>query len=424
MTNALSRKRGRFTLHRLVRSGHRSRVDVISVSKKSMRIAQISWESLHSVPVGGVANHVTELAAALQRRGHEVHVFVRLGQGQSGYSLIDGVHYHRCGIKIHPDFVTEMNEMCNSLIWRLFETEHHCGWPFDIVHGHDWMCAKALVQAKNNHGRRTVMTMHSTEFGRNGNIRGGGVSDRVRWIEAEGAFVADRVITVSGALANEAKTQYQIPDWKLRVVRNGVHCNRFDGYIDPAICRRTYGIGPMDPMVLFVGRLSVQKGPDLLIEAIPGLLHERPDAKVVFVGDGHLRGSLENRARQLGVMHAVRFLGNMDGSGDLINLFKSTDCVCVPSRNEPFGIVILEAWAAGKPVVATRNGGPGELVHHMYNGVLVYDHPGSICWGIKEVFHNFEHARWMGEKGRATAAFGYSWDNVAGDTEGIYRELV
>jgi len=69
-----------------------------------MRIAQLAWESLHSIAVGGVAVHVTELAAALQRRGHEVHVFVRIGTGQSTYQLIDGVHYHRCPIDLHPDF--------------------------------------------------------------------------------------------------------------------------------------------------------------------------------------------------------------------------------------------------------------------------------------------------------------------------------
>ncbi len=63
-----------------------------------MRIAMLTWESLHSVAVGGVAVHVTELAAALQRRGHEVHVFARLGQGQTTYAVIDGVHYHRCPI--------------------------------------------------------------------------------------------------------------------------------------------------------------------------------------------------------------------------------------------------------------------------------------------------------------------------------------
>jgi len=389
-----------------------------------MRIAILSWESLHSVAVGGVARHVTELAAGLQRRGHEVHVFVRLGEGQQTYSVVDGVHYHRCPIELHPDFVTEMNNMGNAFIWFMAQTEAFQNAPFDIVHGHDWLCAKAIVQAKNNLGRRAVLTMHSTEYGRCGNHRHNGRSGRVRWVEAEGVFVADRVVAVSGPLADEIKGEYQTPDWKLRVVHNGINVHRYDGYIDPAVCRRTYGIGPLDPMVLYVGRMSVQKGCALLLEATPGILHTRGDAKVVFVGDGDMKMYLERRAHELGVAHAVRFIGSMGADSDLINLYKSTDCVCVPSRNEPFGIVILEAWAAGKPGGATYNGGPRECVSHEKDGFLVYDNPGSICWGVSRVFNDFKHAAWMGEQGRVKAAYGFSWDVIAGHTEGVYRELL
>jgi glycosyltransferase involved in cell wall biosynthesis len=389
-----------------------------------MRIAHLAWESLHSVAVGGVAPHVTELAAALRRRGHDVHVFVRLGQGQSTYDLIDGVHYHRCPIDLDPDFVTEMNNMCNSFVYYMVQTEAHQGAAFDIVHGHDWLCAKGVVQAKNDHGRRTVLTVHSTEYGRCSNVCHNGMSARIRTVEAEGVYVADRVITVSGYLADEVKSQYGVPDWKLRTVFNGINCRRFDGFIDPAVCRRTYGVGPLDPMVLYVGRLTAQKGPDLLLEAVPATLALRGDAKFVFVGDGDMRWPLEHRARELGVQDAVRFAGAMTADGDLVNLYKSADVVCLPSRNEPFGIVTLEAWAAGKPVVATRCGGPRDIITHGVDGYLVYDNPGSICWGVREVFSNFAHARWMGERGRVKAAFSFNWDVIAAQTEGIYRELL
>jgi glycosyltransferase involved in cell wall biosynthesis len=388
-----------------------------------MRIALLAWESLHSVAVGGVAVHVTELAAALERRGHEVHVFVRLGEGQHTYGRIDGVHYHRCPIMLHPDFVVEMNNMCNALAHFLGETEAYQGGAFDIVHAHDWLAAKAVVQAKNDRGRRTVFTLHSTEYGRCGNLNHNGRSAQIRAVEAEGAYVADRVITVSAALAEEVKWLYGVPDWKLRVVHNGVNCERFDGYVDPGVVRSRYGIGPLDPTVLYVGRLTAQKGPDLLLEAVPGILSYRGDAKVVFVGDGDMRGALEQRAWQLGVAHAVRFLGAMGANGALVDLFRSTDVVCVPSRNEPFGVVVLEAWAAGKPVVVTENGGPRYLTSHGEDGLVVHPNPHSICWGINNIFGNFEHARWMGSRGRVKAAYGFSWDAIASQTEGIYREL-
>jgi glycosyltransferase involved in cell wall biosynthesis len=389
-----------------------------------MRIAMFAWESLHSVVVGGVAVHITELAAALQRRGHEVHVFTRMAPGQAPYRLIDGVHYHCCPIDINPDFVTEMNNMCNSFVYFMGQTEAYQGGRFDVVHGHDWLCAKALVQARNDRGSRTVMTFHSTEYGRCGNEHYDGQAHRIRAIEAEGAYCADRLIAVSGTLAGELARQFAVPEWKLRVVQNGINCHRFDGYIDPAICRKSYGIGPLEPMVLFVGRITTQKGPDLLLEALPAILHNRGDAKIVFAGDGWMRQQLEHRAWQMGVAHAARFTGAMEPNGDIINLFKSSDVVCVPSRNEPFGIVILEAWAAGKPVVATRNGGPHELISHGYDGYLVYDNPPSICWGVNQIFANFDHARWMGQNGRAKAAYCFSWDTAAARTEAVYREII
>ena len=389
-----------------------------------MKIAFFAWESLHSIAVGGMARHVTELAAALQRRGHEVHCFVRIGQGQTPYACLDDVHYHRCPIDLHPDFITEMNSMGNSFVYFMGQVEGHQAARFDIVHGHDWLCAKGLVQAKNDRGNRTVLTIHSTEYGRCGNVLHNGQSRRIRDIEAEGAYVADRVITVSGAMADEIKWLYGVPDWKLRTVYNGINCGRFDGFIDPAVCRRTYGIGPLDPMVLFVGRMSTQKGPDLLLESVPGILHNRGDAKVVFVGDGDMKSYLEHRARELGVAHATRFPGAMSSDGDLVNLYKSADVVCVPSRNEPFGIVVLEAWAAGKPVVATKNGGMRDIVTHGTDGLLVYDNPPSIVWGINEMISNFGRARWMGERGRVKAAFSFSWDVIAAQTEGVYREVL
>lgn len=230
------------------------------------------------------------------------------------------------------------------------------------------------------------------------------------------------MITVSGYLADEVKRFYQVPDAKLRVVHNAVNCSLFDGYIDPARVRAKYGVGPVDPMALFVGRMSVQKGPDLLVDAIPGILEHRPDAKIVFVGDGDMRGWLEHHAWEIGVAHAVRFTGAMSG-GDIADLYKSTDVVCVPSRNEPFGIVILEAWASGKPVVVTANGGPREFVAHGEDGFFAYDNPPSVCWAVNTIFGDFDKARRMGANGRVKAAYGFSWDAMAERTEGIYREI-
>ncbi|HUI93571.1 MAG TPA: glycosyltransferase family 4 protein [Chitinivibrionales bacterium] len=389
-----------------------------------MRIAFLSWESLHSIMMGGVAYHVTELACALERKGHEVHVFTRLGRPNHPlYECIDGVHYHRCPYSSHSDPVEENKNMCRSIVSAVYAAEDFAG-AFDIVHAHDWLTAHALAWIKWGRGRKTVFTVHSTEFGRSGNVFHKGISKTIRDIEWFGAFEADRVIAVSNALKNEVKWIYSIPDWKVSAVHNGISYWHFNGWINPAAVKARYGIAPLDPVVLFVGRMTSQKGPDLLVESIPNILKFYPRAKFVFAaGDGNLHGSVEARAWQLGVYHATRFFGYLD-RWQLIDLYKACDCVCVPSRNEPFGIVILEAWAAGKPVVATDNGGPSELLWHNVTGYKVNATVDSISWGLGTLFSNFEHARWMGQNGRFAAEKCFSWDTISEKTLDVYYQLV
>lgn len=386
-----------------------------------MRVALFAWESLHSIAVGGVGVHVTELSAALARRGHEVHVFTRVGEGQSLYQLIDGVHYHRCPFALNTNFVDEINNMCRAFVQECFAVEDKTG-PFDIVHAHDWLASNAAVWVKEGRRRQTVLTMHSTEFGRNGNRMYGGMAQRIADHERHGTYCASRVITVSNQLKNEVKGLYQVPEAKTRVVYNGVNASTFDYQVDPGQVKRAYAVGPLDPMVLFVGRLTVQKGPDILVRTMPSVLRYYPHAKYVFAGDGHMRGELCALANQLGVGHAVRMLGQLGGRA-LADLFKAADVVAIPSRNEPFGIVILEAWSAYRPVVSTKRGGPSEFVWHGVNGLQVDDTPDSVAWGVGTLLADYQTGCWMGRNGRAAVDAVFTWDSIAEQTESVYREV-
>jgi glycosyltransferase involved in cell wall biosynthesis len=380
-----------------------------------------SWETLHSIAVGGVGVHVTELAAALERRGHQVHVFTRQGRGQPGYDLVDGVHYHRCSFALNPNFVDEINNMCRAFVHTFFAVEDFGG-PFDIVHAHDWLASNAVVWIKEGRRRRTVLTMHSTEYGRNGNQFFGGQSIRVTDHERHGTYCADRVITVSNLLRDEIRWLYQVPEHKTAVVYNGVNAATFDYEVDPGVVKGRYGIGPLDPTVLFVGRMVVQKGPDILVRTMPSVLRYYPNAKYVFVGDGHMRGEVQGLAHHLRVSHALRMLGDRRGR-ELHDLFKACDIVAVPSRNEPFGIVILEGWSALKPVVSTKRGGPAEFVWHGVNGLQVEDNPDSVSWGLGTLLADHNRCRWMGRNGRAAVDAAFSWDNIAQQTEAVYAGI-
>lgn len=384
-----------------------------------MRIAILSWESLHSIAVGGLAAHVSNLAAALQRNGHDVHVFTRTGPAQAPCERLDGVYYHRCSFESPPDFLGQIEQMNQALFSCLRSVEGQAQTPFDLVHAHDWLCVRALVRARNELGRPSVLTMHSTEYGRSGNQHWDGPSARIRDIEWEGTYVAQRVICVSRALAREVCELYGTPLDKVCPIYNGVDVRSFDGRVDAGAVKRQYAIADHAPTVLFAGRMTSQKGPDLLLGAIPRVLHAQPDATIVFAGDGDMRATLESGAHWAGLSSATRFVGHKSGQ-DLVNLFRSADVVCVPSRNEPFGIVVLEAWSARRAVVATRNGGPGEFVRHEHNGITVRADAEAIGWGLRVGLHDAKHARRLGQNGRREAESNFSWDRIARETESVY----
>ena len=388
-----------------------------------MNIALCSWESMYSVAVGGLAAHVSELATSLARRGHDVHVFTRMGERQQRYSFLDGVHYHRCPFDAGSDFATYAKRMCDSFVWHLVETEAFLNRPFDIVHGHDWMAVPALVRMKNEYGRHVVFTVHSTEYGRCGNsFPDSPMSGHIRHLEWEGAYVAERVICVSKSLAREIQWCYSVPADKVFTVYNGVDISKFKGRIDGRRVRRLYEIGADDPTVLFAGRMAWQKGPDLLVEALPGVLAEFPRAKVLFAGDGDMRPGLESRVAAIGHAGQTRFVGHQSGQS-LVNLFKSSDIICVPSRNEPFGIVILEAWSARRPVVATRTGGPAEFVRDNQNGITVDLGVAEVGQGLRRLLGDRAGARRMGSNGRREAELRFTWAHAARATEALYESI-
>lgn len=384
-----------------------------------MRVAFFSWESLHSINLGGLGVHVTELAAGLERRGHEIHVITRRSDRQHHYDRIDGVHYHRVDHGVSNNFVETMDWMCKAMVHRFYEVTSLIG-KFELVHAHDWLTANCLAYVRDGWGTPGVLTMHSTEYGRDANQLYDGMAQWIRDTEAAGCHQAKVVIAVSGFLASELQRFYAVPHWKIHVVPNGVSFHQFDGTINPAEVKARYGIAPLDPTVFAAGRMMSQKGLDLLAEAVPMVLASFPSAKFIISGNGPERSLVESRVREAGGAHAVRLVDALPRA-EYIDVIRACDVVAVPSRNEPFGIVALEAWAAGKPVVATRAGGPTEYIWHDVNGFLVDANPGGLAHGIGSLFADHDHCRALGRNGRIAVERKYNWHVVAEYTEGVYQ---
>ncbi|MGV8176103.1 MAG: glycosyltransferase family 4 protein [Methanothrix sp.] len=381
-----------------------------------MRIGMLSWESLYSIKVGGVAPHVSEISEALARRGHEVHIFTRRGEFDS-YDKINGVHYQRVDSDSFGDVLVQMDRMCDAMYHRFGAVQKLFG-KFDIVHGHDWHPVSAMTRIKQDYGLPLLLTMHSSEWGRNGNNFGHGISAEIAHREWLGCYEAEIVIVTTRRMQDELMWIYSLPEDKIRIIPNGIIVGKMRKGLDAGRVKEKYGIHPMAPMVLFCGRMSIQKGPDLLVEAIPRILNSRHDARFVFMGEGGMRQECERRARELGVADACRFLG-YTSSAEKEELVNACDLMCIPSRNEPFGVVVLEAWDACKPVVATE---AVSIVKNFEDGLLAYIQPESIAWCINRLLANPEEMAKLASAGCSRIDTEFSWDRIAEKTEAVYQE--
>jgi len=291
---------------------------------------------------------------------------------------------------------------------------------FDVLHGHDWHPVNALTRIKQEYSKQFVVTYHSTEWGRNGNQQG-------CWWEAReishrewlGGYEAKETIITTDQFKVEVQQLYQLPDYKISVIPNGINPGKIEKDVDAGAVKKRFGIHPYAPVVLYTGRICHQKGVDILIDAIPEILNNRWDARFVFIGDGGMRQYCEHRASELGVRDACRFLGRVSDE-TLSCCMNSCDLACVPSRNEPFGIVVLEAWDARKPVIATD---AVHLIDNFSNGITGYKNPESIAWCINYSMGDLDSTKKMGRNGKKLVEMKYNWDRIADDTVKVYQRL-
>lgn len=386
-----------------------------------MRIGVLSWESLYTLQVGGLGVVATRLCEELAKVGHEVYMFTRGAPGQPSYMYINGVNYYICEFDPGMNCMQFAYNMSMSMVKTLREVEKYEG-KFDVIHGHDWMVVDALDKLKKER-YPVVLTFHSTEYGRNGSKFGDWwefreISKKEWW----GGQISDVVTTVSNAMKGELNWLYKVPMNKIEVIPNAVDPAKYQLNVDPAEIKKRYGIDPSSPLIHFVGRMEYQKGPDLLVEAIPKVLESHPQAMFVFSGSGGMKGYLEQRARELGVSHAVKFLGFVPYR-EFLEILNACDIVCLPSRNEPFGIALLEAWAAGKPVVATDVGGLGENIENFVDGVKVFPWPDSIAWGINYLLESEDGREFVARGGREKVKK-FSWANSLAKLLKVYERVL
>jgi glycosyltransferase involved in cell wall biosynthesis len=283
--------------------------------------------------------------------------------------------------------------------------------------------------AKRELGLPLMFHIHSTEEGRS---LGGG-SQTIRDIELEGGKNADCIITVSYAMRDEL-CRLGFPSDKIRVCWNGVDPNKYDpnrfSSKDVFNLRQRYGIENDENMLFFVGRLVTVKGADKLVQAMPSVLQDFPNTKLVVLGIGDMDGNLRNFINDRKIKNNVILRNEFVNEEERILHYAASDAVVVPSLYEPFGIVCTEAMSMGKPVIVGARGTNGMREQVISNGdkqcgmhINPFD-PNDIAWGIKQVLESKDKRIQMGKNARERVIEQFSWDTVADRTLEIYSKFI
>jgi glycosyltransferase involved in cell wall biosynthesis len=208
------------------------------------------------------------------------------------------------------------------------------------------------------------------------------------------------------------------------MVPNGVSYDVYSKYENENLgeFRRRFAL-PEEKIVLFVGRLVYEKGVHVFVNAVQRVL-EKVNAKFIIVGNGYMKDQLSGLVKGMGLAHKVLFTGFVDDE-TLRRLQRCADASVVPSLFEPFGIVALEAMAAGSPVVVSNTGGLSEIVEHDVSGVKVYvNNPESLAWGIIRVLTDDGYANWLRTNAYKKIQEKYDWDKIAQQTKTIYNNVL
>ncbi len=384
------------------------------------RVLFLSWE-YPPMTVGGLSRHAYDLSRFLTKEGWEVHVVTTAVDGSPAEEVVDGVLVHRVPV-LRPDggeFIHWVFALNLAMI-RYCREQLLPSVRFSLLHAHDWLVYDAAKTLKEQSGLPLVATIHATEHGRNGGIHSE-LQRRIHGVEWKLTYEAWRVIVCSGYMVREVEQIFELPSDKIDMIPNGVDPRQLSFQLETT-GREKFAL-PHEKIVLFLGRMVREKGAQVLLEAIPEILTASPNAKFVFTGEGPMKRELVARAEQLGVDQKALFTGFVSDQDR--NLLLGSAAVAVfPSLYEPFGIVALEAMAAGAPVVVSDVGGLADIVRHEVNGLTaLHEDPHSFAVQISRLLQDEPFATRLAQVAKEELPR-YDWRNIAMETIAVYERIL
>ncbi len=292
-----------------------------------------------------------------------------------------------------------------ALVARNIAQQHE----FDLIHAHDWLAYPAGIEAKKATGKPLVIHVHATDFDRSG----GQVNPNVYAIEREGMEVADKIITVSKLTRRIVLEKYGIAPEKVEVVYNAVEPR--EGEMMNLPSKRVD-----EKVVTFLGRITMQKGPEYFIEAASLVLKKMNHVRFVMAGSGDLMDAMISRVAELGMADKFHFTGFLKGN-DVSGLFNMTDVFVMPSVSEPFGIVPLEAMQLKVPVIISNQSGVAEILENAIK--IDFWDTYAMADSIHGVLQYSSLASHFKEEGKKEVD-DLKWINAARQVKKVYNEVL
>jgi glycogen(starch) synthase len=391
------------------------------------RVLIVSWE-YPPVIEGGLARHVRKLAEALVGQGVGVDVLTR---GPAGRPELNGAVSEVGGVRVHR--VREPSwprDLCRFVAWveRMNDDMLAVGdalgdeHSYELIHGHDWLVAPAAAALAGRLGVPYITTIHATEHGRHQGWVQQPPQSHIHSVEQWMARRADALIVCSYYMREHVADIFDIDEQRIVVIPNGIDPSELRAVGDLKALRREFA-APHEKLVLLVGRLVYEKGFQLALDALPGVIEQIEDVRFVVAGSGTHELELKAQADRLGLSGLGTFMGWI-GDDVLHSLYRIADLCVVPSIYEPFGLVALEAMASGCPCIVADTGGlrevvpRGERVGLRFNGGDA-EHLGVM---IERLLVDVElRERLVTEASEHVLRF--DWDDVASRTRTLYSEL-
>ncbi len=377
----------------------------------------VTGNILKQYSTGGVGAVVYNLTVQMAKRGHEVYVFTTAKDEGSSLSKYDNISI----IRYKSNFTIGQNPIALKHLTRPFFSSV----DLDIAHSHIGNLPAPVggaIYAKRKN-IPFIITHHGDWIGGFGTLgRRAGVflynHFLCDWLFSQ----SDKVIALSKSHLASSKILRKYQD-RTTIIPNGINPRDFEISQSQDECKTTLNL-PLDKkIILFFGSLTPRKGPQILLSAMKSVLRRHPDAYLVLSGNGSLKENLIATATKNSLKDSVIFTGyvpeNLKPS-----YYRAADIFVLPSLSEAFPLTLLEAGAAGLPIIATDVGGVSDILHDGINGVITKTgDPEDLAGKIVSLLDDDELREKLGKKGQMLAEQ-YSWEKVAEETEKVYLDLI